>query len=78
MEKGTWGSEAPLLCSLKGELGGFMLLESDPTPGLISDLAVDLDGTLSPSMSLCHLLSTIQSLLRIKSRSNIRTARSDI
>lgn len=78
MEKGTWGSEAPLLCSLKGELGGFVLLESDPRPCLISDLAMDLDGTLSPSMSLCQLLSMMQSLLRIRCRSNIRTARSDI
>lgn len=43
---------------------------SNHRPGLISDLAVDPEATLSPPLSLCLLLSKIQGSLRPGIKSN--------
>ena len=51
-----WGSEAPLLCPLKGQSG--WAAAEGPTLGL--DLAVDPEATVSPSLGLRLLLSKMQ------------------
>ena len=54
-----WGSEAPLLCPLKGQSG--WAAAEGPTLGL--DLAVDPEATVSPSLGLRLLLSKMQGSL---------------